>query len=41
MTHVQLFAFVIFVIVFAVSYNIWQDYRIKKIKEENENEFNG
>ena len=27
------------VVLFAVIYNIWQNERIKKIKEENKNEF--
>ena len=39
MNPVQLFAFVVGVILFAVIYNIWQNERIKKIQEENKNEF--
>ena len=39
MNSVQLFAFVVGVVLVAVIYNIWQNERIKKIKEENKNEF--
>jgi len=32
-----LFAFVVLVVTFAICYNIWQDYRIDKMKNEKEN----